>query len=76
GTIALSGFTQSAGYLIASIGPIGFGYLHDVTGGWTTPLIALILGVVVMVACGLLVVRPRTLETEIAASSAAGAARG
>jgi MFS transporter, CP family, cyanate transporter len=76
GTIALSGFTQSAGYLIASIGPIGFGYLHDVTGGWTTPLIALILVVVVMVACGLLVVRPRTLETEIAASSAAGAARG
>ena len=72
GTIALSGFTQSAGYLIASIGPIGFGFLHDQTGGWTIPLIALIGVVVVMVACGLRVVRKRTLEDEISVASRAG----
>lgn len=66
GTIALSGFTQSAGYLIASIGPIGFGFLHDLTGGWTIPLVGLIVVMLVMVACGLRVVRPRTLEDEMA----------
>jgi CP family cyanate transporter-like MFS transporter len=66
GTMALSGFTQSAGYLIASIGPVGFGFLHDVTGSWTAPLVVLIGVVVVMVACGLRVARPRTLEDEIA----------
>ena len=29
GTAALSGFTQSTGYLIAAIGPFGVGVLHD-----------------------------------------------
>ena len=37
----LSGFTQSIGYLIAAIGPFGFGLLHDATGGWTVPLLVL-----------------------------------
>jgi CP family cyanate transporter-like MFS transporter len=71
GTMALSGFTQSVGYLIASIGPVGFGFLHDVTGGWTTPLVGLIVVVLVMVACGLRVARPRTLEDELAGRQAA-----
>ena len=35
GTAALSGFTQSTGYLIAAIGPFGVGILHELTGGWT-----------------------------------------
>ncbi|MBG9456836.1 transporter [Lysinibacillus sphaericus] len=30
----LSGFAQSLGYLLAAIGPILFGYLHDIFGGW------------------------------------------
>ncbi|KOP71494.1 transporter [Lysinibacillus sp. FJAT-14745] len=30
----LSGFAQSLGYLLAAIGPILFGYLHDLFGGW------------------------------------------
>lgn len=30
----LSGFAQSLGYLFAAIGPILFGYLHDLFGGW------------------------------------------
>lgn len=34
----LSGFAQSTGYLLAAIGPVAFGYLHDVTGGWTIPV--------------------------------------
>ena len=39
GTAALSGFTQSMGYLLAAIGPFGVGVLHDATGGWTVPLL-------------------------------------
>ncbi len=42
GTAALSGFAQSTGYLIAAIGPFGIGVLHDHTGGWTVPLLALL----------------------------------
>ncbi len=30
----LSGFAQSLGYLFAATGPILFGYLHDLFGGW------------------------------------------
>ena len=46
GTAALSGFTQSVGYLIAAIGPFGMGCVYDLTGGWTVPLIGLIVLVV------------------------------
>ena len=35
GTAALSGFTQSAGYLMSALGPFGVGALYDATGGWT-----------------------------------------
>lgn len=35
---ALSGMAQSVGYLLAAAGPIAFGGLHDVTGGWSIPL--------------------------------------
>lgn len=43
GSIALSGFGQSVGYLIAAIGPFFIGYLHDVTGGWNSGIIALLI---------------------------------
>lgn len=38
---ALSGMGQSIGYLVAAVGPVLFGYLHDVTGGWRVPLAVL-----------------------------------
>ncbi|MCD7034397.1 MFS transporter [Metabacillus sp. GX 13764] len=34
----LSGMAQSIGYLLASIGPTLFGFLHDQTNGWNVPL--------------------------------------
>ncbi|PTJ18752.1 CynX/NimT family MFS transporter [Staphylococcus succinus] len=43
GSIALSGFGQSVGYLIAAIGPFLIGYLHDATGNWGSGIIALII---------------------------------
>ncbi|MHC0037609.1 CynX/NimT family MFS transporter [Pseudoneobacillus sp. C159] len=39
---ALSGMTQSSGYILAAIGPLFIGYLFDKTHSWTTPLMALI----------------------------------
>ncbi|WP_239137084.1 CynX/NimT family MFS transporter [Sphaerisporangium rufum] len=44
---ALSAVTQSAGYLIAALGPFLIGLLHQLTGTWTLPIA---LGLVV---CGL-----------------------
>jgi MFS transporter, CP family, cyanate transporter len=38
---ALSLMAQSIGYFIAALGPIAFGLLHDMSHGWTVPLIAL-----------------------------------
>ena len=43
----LSGMAQSIGYLLAAFGPMLFGFLHDATNSWTTPLIMLI-GVTVL----------------------------
>lgn len=44
---SLSGMAQSAGYLLAAVGPALVGALHDWFGGWSTPL-ALCVG-----ACGI-----------------------
>ena len=65
GTAALSGFTQSVGYLMAAVGPFGMGLLYDVTGGWTVPLIGLLLLVVPMVVVGLIVARPSYIEDSL-----------
>lgn len=37
-TTALSTVAQSAGYLLATVGPFGMGLLHSATGAWTLPL--------------------------------------
>lgn len=38
----LSGMAQFLGYLFAALGPMFFGFLHDLTGNWTATLIILI----------------------------------
>ena len=38
---SLAGMGQSVGYLIAAVGPVLIGLLHDWTGGWTVPLAVL-----------------------------------
>ena len=65
GTAALSGFTQSVGYLIAAIGPFGMGFLYDLTGGWTVPLVGLIVLVIPQLVAGLTVARPSYIEDAI-----------
>ncbi len=65
GTAALSGFTQSTGYLISAVGPFGVGLLHGLTGGWTVPLIGLIAVSVPQLMLGLAVSHPSYLEDEL-----------
>ncbi len=56
---ALSGMTQSYGYILAAVGPLFIGYLFDKTHLWTIPLIALIVISVVVMVFGMLSGRNR-----------------
>lgn len=51
---ALSGMAQSLGYVLASLGPLVFGALHDLTGDWTVPLLLIsgLIGLQGVVALG------------------------
>jgi CP family cyanate transporter-like MFS transporter len=61
---SLSAFAQSAGYLVASAGPLEFGLLHSATGSWSIPAVVLLM----LCGCGLLVgilaARPLVLPSE------------
>jgi MFS transporter, CP family, cyanate transporter len=58
---SLSAFSQAAGYLLASTGPLGVGLLHAVTGTWTASVIVLFALTATMLLFGLLAARPRML---------------
>jgi MFS transporter, CP family, cyanate transporter len=58
---SLSGFAQSTGYLIAAAGPLGVGFLHRATGGWTVPVLTLLGVVGLQFWAGWLAGRARTL---------------
>jgi CP family cyanate transporter-like MFS transporter len=49
----LSGMAQSIGYLVAAVGPPLIGGLHDLTDGWTVPILSLGAVLVAKVAAGL-----------------------
>ncbi|GEN83930.1 MFS transporter [Sporosarcina luteola] len=48
----LSGMAQSFGYLLAAIGPVLFGFLHDATSSWTSPMIIFLAVSLVLLASG------------------------
>jgi CP family cyanate transporter-like MFS transporter len=64
GSIALSGFVQGVGYTIAALGPLVFGALHEVSGGWSWPLIFLIVVALAPIAAGVVLSRQRMIEDE------------
>jgi CP family cyanate transporter-like MFS transporter len=66
-TAALSGWTQSTGYLMAALGPFGVGVLHDATGDWTVPLLVLTALSVPLFVVGLYVGKPAHIEDQLAA---------
>ena len=55
---SLSGMAQFVGYVIAFFGPLGTGWLHEVTNSWDLPLLITLILMVVNVGIAWLVSRP------------------
>ncbi|MCU5746982.1 MFS transporter [Staphylococcus sp. SQ8-PEA] len=60
GSVSLSGFGQSVGYIVAAIGPLIIGVLHDMTHAWTTAIIAFL-----VMALGCLVFGVKAASNEV-----------
>ena len=58
----LSGMSQSAGYLLAAVGPIMAGGIFDATGSWNLPIILFIALIALLAFTGLLAGSNRTVE--------------
>ncbi|WP_340399258.1 MFS transporter [Paenibacillus sp. FSL H8-0079] len=50
---SLSGMGQSIGYMLAAVGPLLFGMLHDWTKGWTLPLLIQVLLAIALLIAGI-----------------------
>ncbi|GAA3092603.1 CynX/NimT family MFS transporter [Streptosporangium carneum] len=59
---ALSAVAQSIGYVLAALGPFLVGVLHQVSGGWTLPLLAGLGACAFQLAAGLAAGRPSTAD--------------
>ncbi|MFF5974947.1 CynX/NimT family MFS transporter [Streptomyces sp. NPDC012769] len=57
----LSGMAQTVGYLLAAVGPLAAGALHQATGSWTLPITAVLGVCAAALAVGLLAARNRTV---------------
>ncbi len=58
---ALSGMGQCLGYLFAAAGPVFLGFLFDLTGSWTLPLLFILCCILLMSYFGLKTARDRFL---------------
>lgn len=61
---ALSAVAQSAGYVLAALGPFLIGALHQSSGGWTLPLLAGVGACVLQSVAGFLAGRPAPVGAE------------
>jgi MFS transporter, CP family, cyanate transporter len=68
GTVALSGFAQGVAYALGALGPLVVGLLHDVSGGWTLPLLFLLAVALVATVPAITLARPGLVEDELARS--------
>ncbi|MEV6634749.1 MFS transporter [Actinoplanes sp. NPDC051470] len=66
GTVALSGFAQGVAYALGALGPLLVGLLHDVSGGWTLPLLFLLAVILVTTIPAVTLARPAFVEDELA----------
>ncbi|MFI6234032.1 CynX/NimT family MFS transporter [Micromonospora sp. NPDC050784] len=66
GTVALSGFAQGVAYALGALGPLLVGLLHDVSGGWTLPLLFLLAVALVAAIPAITLARPAFVEDELA----------
>ena len=66
GTVALSGFAQGTAYALGALGPLLVGVLHDASGGWTVPLLFLLVVTLVAAVPAVTLARPTFVEDELA----------
>jgi len=62
GSIAMSGFVQPVAYMIAVIGPWGFGMLHTLVGNWHIPMFAIVACLPLQLIGGIIVARSKPVE--------------
>ncbi|WNV83229.1 MFS transporter [Umezawaea sp. Da 62-37] len=74
GTVALSGFAQGIAYALGALGPLLVGLLHDVSGGWTLPLLFLLAVILVTIIPAITLAKPAFVEDELARDVPAGLA--
>ena len=60
-TSQVSGMAQSVGYVVAAIGPVAIGALHDLTGSWTVAMTALAVALIPQAASSALAARNATM---------------
>lgn len=69
GSIALSGFVQGIAYAAGALGTLFIGLLHDLTAGWTVPLVFLAAASLLTLVSAVLLARPRMVEDELRVGS-------
>lgn len=65
----LSTLAQGGGYLLASSGPVALGALHDLSGGWTIPFLALAGLLVPLLAVGTVAASGHTVRADVPGDS-------
>ena len=68
GSVALSGFVQGIGYTLGALGPLVVGVLHDISGGWTLPLVFLLATALAGIGAAIALRSRRFVEDELHAS--------
>ncbi|HEY4267695.1 MAG TPA: MFS transporter [Galbitalea sp.] len=66
GSVALSGFVQGVGYIIAAASPLLFGILHQATGSWTPSILLLLVLSLPAIPAGIILARSGFLEDQLA----------
>jgi CP family cyanate transporter-like MFS transporter len=70
GSVAVSGFVQGIGYLLAALGPLLVGILRNLTADWVSSIILLAATSSSLVVFGFILRSPRFVEDETAAREA------
>jgi CP family cyanate transporter-like MFS transporter len=66
GSVALSGFVQGVGYIIAAASPLVFGILHQVSGGWSLSMLFLAVVSLAAIPAAIILRHHRFLEDDLA----------
>lgn len=65
GSVTLSGFVQAIGYSVGALGPLLFGVMHSISGGWLVPLLFFMATIVATAFLGLSLRHPVYVEDEL-----------